>query len=38
MIRKKKTKHNIVKFKKGGSLNDEDLVTGIIQSGKNYVQ
>lgn len=33
---KKKMKHNIVKFKKGRSLNDEDLVTGIILSGKNY--
>ena len=29
-------KHNIVKFKKGRSLNDEDLVTAIILSGKNY--
>jgi len=33
---KKKTKHNIVKFKKGRSLNDEDLVSSIILSGKNY--
>ena len=34
--KKKKTKHNVVEFKKGRSLNDEDLVTGIILSGKNY--
>ena len=34
--KKKTTKHNIVKFKKGRSLNDEDLVTSTILSGKNY--
>ena len=33
--KKKTTKHNIVKFKKGRSLNDEDLVTSTIPSGKN---